>query len=66
MKDAIYHLKNYYALCQKEVTVGCRVYGHRVEDDKDVVTSVIEKIDGNVIVTWSGSTYILEEPYVDV
>ena len=39
--------------------------GLRVEDNKHVLTSAIEDVDGRRITTWSGSVYILEDVSVE-
>ncbi len=37
------------------------LFGKRAEDDKEIITSYIVKVDGKNVTTYSGSVYILED-----
>lgn len=62
----IYNLKN-WSVCGGGVFFsGCaRLYGERAEDKKEVLTSNIVEVNGRIVTTKSGSSYILHNISVD-
>lgn len=50
----------------QKASLNGNVYGHpRFEDGKNVITSTIVEVNGNIVKTYSGSVYELEEPCPD-